>query len=78
MLLRFGVLWQVETGLAFNYKSIAEKQVSNNFYAAGSYATSLVAAHLPFNAIILSFYFTYVPGLWSGWGCFSGPFFSLG
>ncbi len=53
---------QVETALAFEYKSIAEKHVSNSFHSAFSYVTSLLVVHIPFTFIVLIFFFKFVHG----------------
>ncbi len=50
-------LGQVETALAFDYKSIAEKHVTNKFHSALAYATSLLVVHIPFSFIVLIFFF---------------------
>jgi hypothetical protein len=55
----------VETALAFEYKSIAEKQVTNRFYSALSYAASLIVVHIPFTLIMLVFYFKYGLPAWA-------------
>ena len=43
--------------MAFEYKSIAEKQVSNRFYSPLAYTTSLAVVHLPFTAVVLVFFY---------------------
>jgi hypothetical protein len=48
---------QVETALAFEYKSIAEKHITNRFHSALAYVTSLLVVHIPFSLVILTFFF---------------------
>ena len=48
---------QVETALAFDYKSIAEKHITNRFHSAFAYVTSLLVVHIPFSLVVLAFFF---------------------
>ncbi len=48
---------QVETALAFDYKSIAEKHITNSFHSAFAYVTSLLVVHIPFSLVVLAFFF---------------------
>jgi hypothetical protein len=48
----------VETGAGYEYKAIAEKQVTNRFYSPLAYVTSLCIAHIPFSIVIVIMYYT--------------------
>ena len=51
----------METALAFEYKSIAEKHITNRFHSALAYVTSLLVVHVPVTMIVLVFFYKWVP-----------------
>ena len=46
--------------MAFEYKGIAEKQISKGFYSASAYVTSLIIVHIPFTLFMIVFFYKYV------------------
>ena len=43
--------------MAFEYKGVAEKQITKGFYSASAYVTSLIIVHIPFTLITIVFFF---------------------
>ena len=48
---------QVEVGVMFEYKAVAEKQVSSKFYSALAYCVSMTVARVPFTVAALALYY---------------------